>query len=41
MYSILVVVVALRLSPLTSELASAQTDDGDASFVEAVNAVKL
>ena len=40
MYSILVVVVALRLSPLTSELASAQTNDSDAIFVEAVNAVK-
>ena len=39
-YSILIVVVTLYLPPLTCKLANAQTDDSDAIFVDAVNAVK-
>ena len=40
MHAILIVVVALCLSPLTSTPVNAQTNDSDAIFVEAVAAVK-
>ena len=40
MHAILIVVVALCLSPLTGTPVNAQTNDSDAIFVEAVAAVK-
>ena len=40
MNAILIVVVALCLSPLTGTPVNAQTNDSDAIFVEAVAAVK-
>lgn len=40
MHAILIALVMLHLLTIPSVLATAQTDDSDASFVEAVNAVK-